>query len=53
MSICDDWIYSFTATYPFRGIQKDIFQKILKGAIEYDAPGWEHVSVNGKVGLTV
>ncbi|CAF0896867.1 unnamed protein product [Adineta ricciae] len=40
--------FCFTAKYPFHGIQKEIFQKILKGVIEYDAPEWEHVSVNGK-----
>ncbi|UJR08816.1 hypothetical protein I4U23_013071 [Adineta vaga] len=40
--------FCLSGTYPFHGTQKQIFQKILKGIIDYDSPEWEHISANGR-----
>ncbi|CAF1134592.1 unnamed protein product [Adineta steineri] len=40
--------FCLTASYPFHGTQKKIFQKILNGNIEYNSSEWEHISANGK-----
>ncbi|CAF4683133.1 unnamed protein product, partial [Rotaria sp. Silwood2] len=39
--------FCLSGTYPFYGTQKQIFQKILKGKIEYNSSEWDHVSING------
>ena len=41
--------FSLSGTYPFHGTQKQIFQKILSGKIEYTSSEWEHISDNGRV----
>jgi hypothetical protein len=43
--------FSLSGTFPLHGTQKQIFQKILNGKIEYNSTEWDHISTNGKVGL--
>ncbi|CAF1137294.1 unnamed protein product [Rotaria sordida] len=40
--------FCLSGKYPFYGTQKEIFQKILNGKIEYSSLEWDHVSINGR-----